>query len=197
MTRRNGLTRPGGRAERVRKAVAAAVISMLRDREVDLPYHRLSELSGVHQSTIYRRWPDRYLLIQEAFLERTRQLHIPSCQPIGAYLFKLAKAFRDFSDDPLEIVLSGVLATSLDDDYNMFIRTTWTKAVEEFKGPIREAIEAGELPRQADPSMIITIIFGTISSEISFTKATPSDVFLKSMIEHIVGCAAAEHGSGS
>ena len=186
MVKRSGMIRSGGRTERIRQSVVSAVLDMLRDGDIELSYQRLSELSGVHHSTIYRRWPDRYLLLQEAFSQRLTHLHVKPALSIATYLLNLAKAYRDFSSDPLEMALATVLVASSDSEYNTFIGRSWSGVVDELKTPIAEAVESGCLASDTDPAMLIRIIFGTISTELTFAKNIPSDDFLEAMVRHLL-----------
>lgn len=187
MAHRMGLIRSGGRTERIRKAVVDAALGLLRNGDLELPYQRLSELSGVHQSTIYRRWPNRYVLLQEIFSERMRNFHVEPREPISRYLVNVAKSYRDLVTDPLEIALGATLAASNDKEYNDFVIALWTDLSETLKMPLYEAISANELPEWTDPQLLITIILDTISAEVVFSKIIPTDSFLEAMIQQLLG----------
>ena len=58
------------RIERTRQAVLAAAAELLADRGFErVTIDGLAERSGVARSTIYRNWPDRALLLVQAFAE--------------------------------------------------------------------------------------------------------------------------------
>lgn len=181
--------RSGGRTERVRKSVIGAVLDLLRQGDLDLPYQRLSDLSGVHQSTIYRRWPNRFVLIRDALAEQREGLRIPACHSVDDYLLRVAKAYRAFATDPLEIALCASLAGSTDEEYNSFVHSSWQSTNEELSAPLYQAIESGELSDTVNPKLIITILLDTITSQIVFSKIVPSDSFLESMVLHLTGKA--------
>jgi AcrR family transcriptional regulator len=66
--------RPGGRSERVRRAVLEAAA----DELLEVGFERLSVASvaqraGVHHTTIYRRWETKSRLVLDAVLELTRE----------------------------------------------------------------------------------------------------------------------------
>ncbi|MFF5210198.1 TetR/AcrR family transcriptional regulator C-terminal ligand-binding domain-containing protein [Streptosporangium sp. NPDC000396] len=63
--------RPGGRSARVRAAVHQAVIDLLGEEGWgDLNVALVAERSGVHQTTIYRRWGNLTALIDDVVTER-------------------------------------------------------------------------------------------------------------------------------
>ncbi|EMD25471.1 TetR/AcrR family transcriptional regulator [Amycolatopsis azurea] len=53
----SGTQRPGGRTERTRQAVLHATLDLLAERGFgDLTVDAVAERSGVHKTTVYRRW---------------------------------------------------------------------------------------------------------------------------------------------
>ncbi|WP_433246946.1 TetR-like C-terminal domain-containing protein [Streptosporangium sp. CA-135522] len=71
--------RPGGRSARVRAAVHQAVIDLLGEEEWDgLSIALVAGRSGVHETTIYRRWGTLAALIGDVVTERlTRSSPVP------------------------------------------------------------------------------------------------------------------------
>lgn len=68
--------RPGGRTERVRKAVADAVIELIEQEGIEFEIKAVAQLSGVGRATIFRRWPDRASLIGEALVEHVSHFEV-------------------------------------------------------------------------------------------------------------------------
>jgi AcrR family transcriptional regulator len=65
------MQRPGGRTARVRSAVHEAVIDLLEKHpweEMSVPL--IAERSGVHQTTIYRRWGTMSALLSDVLIEQ-------------------------------------------------------------------------------------------------------------------------------
>jgi AcrR family transcriptional regulator len=60
-----GSKRPGGRTARTRDAVLAAIREMLAETDTELTIPAVAQRSGVHATTIYRRW----LTIESLLLE--------------------------------------------------------------------------------------------------------------------------------
>src|ERR1700738_2851952 len=61
--------RPGGRSARVRREVLAATLDLLLEEGLDATtIPAIAQRSGVHHTSIYRRWKDRTALIREAAL---------------------------------------------------------------------------------------------------------------------------------
>ncbi|MFI6509393.1 TetR/AcrR family transcriptional regulator [Streptosporangium sp. NPDC050855] len=67
--------RPGGRTARVRAAVHQVVLDLLAEEGwSDLSIALVAERSGVHQTTIYRRWGTVQALIDDVITERLTRL---------------------------------------------------------------------------------------------------------------------------
>lgn len=56
MVQVSGISRPGGRTARTRAAVHGAVREMLSERGAELTIPAVAKRSGVHATTLYRRW---------------------------------------------------------------------------------------------------------------------------------------------
>src|SRR5690606_2018959 len=74
---RVGQRRPGGRTERVREMVATTVLDLIKNGNIDFSYNDVAEISGIHKTTLYRRWPQRIDLVKEALKQHNSLLKIP------------------------------------------------------------------------------------------------------------------------
>ena len=75
--------RPAGRARpEIRAAVLAATLAELTENGyAALTVDNVARRSGVHKTTIYRRWKDREGLVADAVAERAATAKIPSPTP--------------------------------------------------------------------------------------------------------------------
>lgn len=65
-------TRPGGRSARVRASVLDAAFEELGEKGYDgFTMEAVAQRSGVHKTTIYRRWPSREALVLDALDSRS------------------------------------------------------------------------------------------------------------------------------
>src|SRR5262245_20536485 len=71
-----GAQRPGGRTEKIRRAVAQAVLTLIKKGKLDFRLQEVSRLAGVHRTTIYQRWPSRAALLIEALSEHTSHFDV-------------------------------------------------------------------------------------------------------------------------
>ena len=74
MSKRAPRRRPGGRSARVRADVYRAVAEILAEgSRTELTMANIAARSGVHQATIYRRWPSVEALALEAAMARLKE----------------------------------------------------------------------------------------------------------------------------
>src|SRR5215207_5273535 len=70
--------RPGGRSARVRAAVLNAAFAELGDKGYDgFSMEAVAQRSGVHKTTVYRRWPTRDALVVDALDSRSDRTAAP------------------------------------------------------------------------------------------------------------------------
>src|SRR5580693_4679657 len=77
MTKTAVRRRPGGRSARVRQSVLDATLTVLSEEGVDkLTVADIAERSGVHETSIRRRWGTKENLICDALLNYS-EVHLP------------------------------------------------------------------------------------------------------------------------
>ncbi len=76
MCARRVMTRSGGRTEANRQAVAQAALKLISEGRLLFDVQDIADISGVHRTTIRRRWPDRDALLAEAMAEHTSRLSV-------------------------------------------------------------------------------------------------------------------------
>src|SRR5690606_9908132 len=94
--------RPGGRSERVREAVARACLALLVEGDLDLAPATVAGRSGASRKTIYRWWPTRSDLFQEALAFHTRRLEPPDTGSWAGVVAALVEQLAVFLSDPIE-----------------------------------------------------------------------------------------------
>lgn len=185
MATRVGSIRPGGRSERIRTAVVAAVLELASNGENELPVEKIAELSGVHKSTIYRRWPNRVDLLSEVLEVRSHSLVIEAADHWQAYLLNLAMGLRDFYATPIEIALTSILVAS-DASYASDIRQIWAPLAHTILEPIYDAQRRGELDQALNVETLFMLISGSLIGEIMITRVTPSDETVRQLVDYVI-----------
>ena len=98
-----GRVRPAGRGPEVRAAVLAATLAELAENGyAAVTVDNVARRSGVHKTTIYRRWKDREALVADAVAERagTAKMPFPDTGDIDTDLLRLARMTVVFLTSP-------------------------------------------------------------------------------------------------
>ncbi len=109
-----GRSRPPGRGPKVRTAVLAAALGELTENGyAALTVDNVARRSGVHKTTIYRRWRNRESLVADAVIDlAAAKVPFPDTHDIDADLRELARSFVKFLNSPIG---KAVAAATLSD----------------------------------------------------------------------------------
>jgi AcrR family transcriptional regulator len=187
MTRGN--IRPGGRTERVRQTVAATVLHLIKSGATEFSMLDVAEQSGIARSTIYARWPTRDALIAEALMTHNSTFQVEPRSDWRDHLRAIAIAFRDFSSEPDEIAINGLIASLGPGFLDEETRRQWLSIAHDMGEPLRMAQLAGAIRPEVDISVVISTLFTTISGLIVIAKDRPDDAYLEQLTNLLIrGC---------
>lgn len=110
------MQRPRGRAARVRADVHRAVVDLLQELPVDgLTIPLIAQRSGVHQTTIYRRWGTAAGVIEDVVAAGpARTVPLPDTGSLRGDLEAYATAVADTLSGPLRVVILRTAITNPD-----------------------------------------------------------------------------------
>lgn len=185
-----GLSRPGGRTEQVRKAVAAAVLQLIEAGQIDFELQEVARLSNVHRTTIHRRWPDRAALIAEALSEHTSRIDVQFTGDWRADIRHMAFTLRDFLTDPVEVAMNTILATTQNTEFRDMMTAHWGTLLAEFQTPILQAQARGEIDARHDAEMLVSMLIAPIVANIIFIKRTPDDHFIERLVAQLINACS-------
>lgn len=180
------MVRPGGRTEANRKAVAEAVLQMVAGGNLLFDAQDVAELSGVHRTTIRRRWPDRDALLAEAMAEHTSRFSVDLSGDWATVLRRIAFGLRDFMNDPVEDALNRVVAISASDAFTALVQRHWARIFAGLARPLITAREAGGLSREVDLEMVLTLLSSAILSYAVYARRPMDDAQVERLVEQLV-----------
>ena len=157
----HGSARPGGRTARTRAAVLAAVYDALGAESFSaLTLDKLARSSGVHVSTIRRRWRTVEGVVLDLLAERSSTLPTPDSGDFRRDLHELAKAIGDFNNAlRSRNVIQGLLAAAAHDPgIEEVLRGTFVGRIEQVTSIVQHAIDRGELPAGTDGKDVIAAL---------------------------------------
>ncbi len=152
--------RPGGRTERVRRAVAEAVLELFRERQFSFGIADVAERAGVHRATLYRRWPTRGDLIAEALSTFFRTVAVPDTGSWSEDIHALAGTLARFFSDPVEIGVITSLAMDNDPTAAAIIQSHWSPIVDSMTAVVERAKARGEVDPEIESGRLIEMLIG-------------------------------------
>lgn len=184
-----GSKRPGGRTEKNRQAVAAAVLELLGQGYTDLNPAVVAKQAGVSVSTIYRRWPEHSDLVREALTLHSRCLKIPDTGAFETDIQALARSLSRFFANPIEIAMFKTMA-SCDDP--SFAELQIEHAQEQLVGlplPFERAIESGELSDETDIPTLLDMLIGPMIMRTVVTRHKLTASYVGKLAEAVIAAA--------
>ncbi|WP_044515032.1 TetR/AcrR family transcriptional regulator [Mycolicibacterium septicum] len=170
--------RPGGRSERVRRAVVDATLEVMADKGIaDFTVSDVAARSGVHETSIYRRWGSRESLIAETLLGYSEKvIPVPDTGSIRTDLHGLLSGIAAYLSSPVGRALAQALAFSGEESRWAAVRQEfWTGRLELARTIIDRAIDRGELPAGTDPRLVLEVLVAPLSFRTLVTREAIDD----------------------
>ena len=183
MCARRVMTRSGGRTEANRQAVAQAALKLISEGRLLFDVQDIAEISGVHRTTIRRRWPDRDALLAEAMAEHTSRLSVDLTSVWRRVLKRVAFVLRDFMSDPIESALNRFLAMTDSEDFISLVVRQWGALFDELAVPFVDAQKRGAIRKDADVRMIILTFASTMLTLNVYNRRAPSDATVERLVK--------------
>jgi AcrR family transcriptional regulator len=173
------LQRPGGRNERIRRAVAEVALDLFREGRSDFGVAEVAERAGVHRSTVYRRWPTTADLFREALTLHTASLHVPDTGDWERDLYELARRLAGFFSDPVEIAMNSAMASGTNATLANVLTEHWLPIIAEIVDRVSRAIEEGQVDGSSNPSIVVDLLVSPLLVHTTFLREQPSPNFVE------------------
>lgn len=184
--------RPGGRSEETRKAVAVAVLSLMKAGRTDFELQEVAALSGVHRTTLFRRWPDRAALFAEAMDEHVSGISLKSTGNWQKDLRTIAFRMRDLFKDPVEISMHRMLVASDNAAFVQQMVDHWTPLIDASVDILKSGQRTGALSKNVDAPIVVRMLLSTLLAQTLFSRTPLKDAFVDDVVEQIIrGCESA------
>lgn len=185
--------RPGGRSAQVRAAVLEATLAELgASGWGSLSVERIAERSGVHKTTIYRRWGGADQVALEALLDRGSEgIPIPDTGMLAGDLLDLGRMIASTISDPVgRAVATAVLAEPDSPTLISLADVFWSERFSEAGVILERAIERGEVAESTDPDSMVEAIASQIWFRIMMRRGSVTDDWLSSVVERAIDGSA-------
>ena len=191
--------RTGGRSARVHAAVLAATVDELEDHGYDgLSIAAVAARSGVHETSIYRRWKSREGLVLEAtFALFAQDIPIPDRGSLHEDLVSLlSSAVRRLSSPLGWAATQFAMALPSEGEMTGEVRQLWAARFDSVRVVFERAGARGEWPAGKDPQDAIESLVGAIYLRIFHLREPVTAAYLKRLVDVIVPAAPGPAGRG-
>jgi len=160
----SGTQRPGGRTERTRQSVLHATLDLLAERGFsELTVDAVAERSGVHKTTVYRRWSSPDGLVAAALqMGAEDDWKAPDTGSLEDDLYEVAaEVVRYFTEPALkELPTASVLAAFQSPPAAEALHDFYQDRHERMAPIVERAIARGEVPLGTDGDDVIRAVCG-------------------------------------
>jgi len=178
--------RRGGRSERIRTDVAQAVLDLFREGKSEFSVAEVADRSGVHRSTIYRRWPTAADLLREALSVHTQRIEVPDTGTWAGDVHELAGQLAAFLTDPVEVGMNAALAAGSHPDTDGVVIEHWTPLFRQMGDIVERAKVSGQIDDRTEASLVLHLLVGPLLMKTAFLHETPSDEFVAQLADSVV-----------
>lgn len=145
----------------------------------------VARLAGVHDTSIYRRWPTKEHLIFDSLLEYSAaQLPIPDTGSLRADLLAFAGSVARYAAAPIGQALLKAMAVTDDDEALAAGRAEfWQFRLGQARAMIDRAIARGELPVETDPALALELLIAPLHFRLLLSRQPVDDQVMGQLID--------------
>ena len=152
----------------------------------------IADRTGVAKTTIYRRWPNVWALVMDAFLcevMRTAPIRerATARESFAASMKLLARAYRGQQGKIMQPLLGRA---QVDERLREAVKTRWVEPRRQIAREIvRRGIANGELRPGLDPDVVLDALYGSIYHRllVPYNDAAISDSYIDAVIDTVFG----------
>ncbi len=159
------------RGEHVRRTVLAAAFDELADNGVaNASVAGVARRSGVHETTIYRRWTTRENLFVDAMLNRSAQaIPVPDTGTTRGDLLAIVRAVIAYVTSPNGHAALHAALLPVDDGYTEARHAFWAGRIDTLREVVQRGIDRGELRADTDPGLLLETLVAPLHGRLLLT----------------------------
>jgi AcrR family transcriptional regulator len=128
--------------------------------------------SGVHETTIYRRWVTKENLFLEAMLNRSADaIPTPDTGSVREDLLIVVRAVVAYVTSPAGRAGLNAIALPADDGYHAARRAFWAGRLDALRPIVERGIARGELKPDTDAALLFEALVAPVNARILLTDA--------------------------
>ena len=179
------MQRPGGRTERTSRAVFDATLRVLQSSGYDrLTIDAIANRSGVHKTTIYRRWGSVDAVLFAVIADRAEEA-IPLVVTGDPYadLARMARAIVVNIEDPVgRAVAAAALGRPNEETFVSLVQRFWQSRLSRAATIVSTAQESGIVAAGVDPDATVRAIASMLWFQVMVLREPVSDEEIEAVV---------------
>jgi AcrR family transcriptional regulator len=183
------------RGEHVRQTVLAAAFEELAANGFDgATVAGVAKRSGVHETTVYRRWVTRENLFVAALLERSADaIPAPDTGSTRRDLLAIVRGVITYVRSPEGGPALRAATLLVDDIYADAREAFWAHRLDALSPVVARGIERGDLRADCDARLLLEMLVAPIHGRLLLTGEPVDDDLAEQLVEVVLNGAAAKH----
>jgi AcrR family transcriptional regulator len=181
------------RGEHVRQTVLAAAFEELAANGFDgATVAGVAKRSGVHETTVYRRWVTRENLFVAALLERSADaIPAPDTGSTRGDLLAIVRDVIGYSSSPTGRAVLRAATLPVDDVYDDAREAFWAGRLDALSPVLARGIMRGDLRTDIDARLLLEMLVAPIHGRLLLTGEPVDDDLAEQLVELVLNGAAA------
>ena len=180
------------RGEHVRQTVLAAAFDELVANGFDgATVAGVAKRSGVHETTVYRRWTTRENLLVAALLERSAgAIPAPDTGSIKGDLLAIVREVLAYVGSPTGTAILRAATLPVDHAYADAREAFWARRLDALSPVVARGVERGELRAETDGRLLLEMLIAPIHGRLLLTGEPVGDDLAEQLVEVALNGAA-------
>src|ERR1700761_1412204 len=182
------------RGEHVRQTVLAAAFEELAANGFDsATVAGVAKRSGVHETTVYRRWVTRENLFVAALLERSADaIPTPDTGSTRHDLLAIVREVIAYVGSPTGRSILRAATLPVDDAYDGARQAFWARRLDALSPVVARGVERGDLRADIDARVLLEMLVAPIHGRLLLTGEPVDDDLAEQLVEVALNGAAAK-----
>jgi AcrR family transcriptional regulator len=181
------------RGEHVRRSVLAAAFEELAENGFGgATVAGVAKRSGVHETTVYRRWATRENLFVAALLERSADaIPAPDTGSTRRDLLAIARGVIGYVRSPGGAAVLRAAMLPVDDTYAQARERFWAGRLDALSPVVARGIECGDLRADIDARLLLEMLVAPLHGRLLLTGEPIDDGLAEQLVDLVLYGAAA------
>jgi AcrR family transcriptional regulator len=181
------------RGEHVRRTVLTAAFEELAENGFDgATVAGVAQRSGVHETTVYRRWITRENLFVAALLDRSADaIPAPDTGTTRGDLLAIVRGVIAYVSSPTGTAVLRAATLTVDDAYTRARQDFWARRLDALTPVVMRGIERGDLRAQRDPRLLLEMLIAPLHARLLITGERIDDDLAERLVDLMLNGAAA------